>query len=94
MIQAVTDHDGFGRRRVEELKRSLEDTGVRLHVAMVGRGERRGDVRLQLEMALKRCQTPMRIRDQTDSNACRVELLKGCLNVVVERKVLAGAHSL
>ena len=50
VLQAVTDHDRVGRRHIEQLQRRREDARVRLHQAVVRRGDGRADQPLEFEM--------------------------------------------
>ena len=65
----ITDSLGL---HAGQRQRRLEDAGVRLHVAVLGRGDRGGDQPLELEVLLKRRQRAVRVRDQPDLQAaCR-----------------------
>ena len=88
--EAVADHDGLGGRGFHRAQRRLEDARVRLHVAVLVRGERDREESLEREVGLERVQAAVRIRDQPDLQAGGVQRPQHAGNVVVHREMMAG----
>ena len=62
---------------------------MRLHVAVVGRRDRDGEEPFELEVGLERGQRALRVRDEADLEAGRVERAQHLWHLLVQREVMA-----
>ena len=87
--EAVADHQSIGGRHPRQLQGRFKDAWVRLHEAVLRRGDGDVDKAIQLEVLLERIEAAVRVRDEPDHDIARGESLERRRHVVIEKKVLA-----
>jgi chorismate synthase len=87
---AVPHHHGLARRDAGAAQPLREDGGMRLHEAVIGRGDGDREQAVEREVLLERLERALRVRDEADREAVGVQRAQHLGHLFIEREVVTG----